>query len=97
MLGLLKFVCQLLTQSAPWPLPGIMRCISNMLILGLSFLVADYVYKAIDALPVTAHPMTQFATGVMALQVDKWTSCLIQLFSSFPITFFCELVFPPSI
>jgi hypothetical protein len=39
-----------------------------------SFLVADYAFKAIDALPVTAHPMTQFATGVMALQVDKWTS-----------------------
>ncbi|CAK7331740.1 unnamed protein product [Dovyalis caffra] len=34
--------------------------------------VADYVFKAIDALPVTAHPMTQFAAGVMALQVDKW-------------------------
>ncbi|KAK4786935.1 hypothetical protein SAY86_010768 [Trapa natans] len=31
--------------------------------------VPDYVYKAIDALPLTAHPMTQFATGVMALQV----------------------------
>lgn len=28
-------------------------------------------YKTIDALPVTAHPMTQFATGVMALQVDN--------------------------
>lgn len=37
----------------------------------LLFLVADYVFKAIDALPVTAHPMTQFATGVMALQVEK--------------------------
>lgn len=34
------------------------------------FLVADHVYKAIDALPESAHPMTQFATGVMALQVD---------------------------
>lgn len=32
--------------------------------------VADYVYKAIDALPLTAHPMTQFSSGVMALQVD---------------------------
>ncbi|PQQ19846.1 citrate synthase [Prunus yedoensis var. nudiflora] len=31
--------------------------------------VPDYVYKAIDALPITAHPMTQFTTGVMALQV----------------------------
>lgn len=31
---------------------------------------ADYVYKAINALPLSAHPMTQFASGVMALQVD---------------------------
>ncbi|KZV21783.1 Citrate synthase family protein [Dorcoceras hygrometricum] len=30
-----------------------------------------HVYKTIDALPVTAHPMTQFATGVMALQVQS--------------------------
>ena len=35
-------------------------------------ILADYVYKAIDALPVTAHPMTQFASGVMALQVCRW-------------------------
>lgn len=34
-----------------------------------NFIAADHVYKTIDALPVTAHPMTQFATGVMALQV----------------------------
>ncbi|KAH7684355.1 Citrate synthase eukaryotic-type protein [Dioscorea alata] len=33
--------------------------------------VPDHVYKAIDAFPVTAHPMTQFATGVMALQVES--------------------------
>ncbi|XP_059651782.1 citrate synthase, mitochondrial isoform X2 [Cornus florida] len=33
--------------------------------------VPDHVYKAIDALPVTAHPMTQLATGVMALQVQS--------------------------
>ncbi|KVI00622.1 Citrate synthase active site-containing protein [Cynara cardunculus var. scolymus] len=33
--------------------------------------IPDYVYKAIDALPVTAHPMTQFTTGVMALQVQS--------------------------
>jgi len=32
--------------------------------------IADYAYKAIDALPVSAHPMTQFTTGVMALQVE---------------------------
>ncbi|TQE08334.1 hypothetical protein C1H46_006116 [Malus baccata] len=32
--------------------------------------VPDYVYKAIDALPITAHPMTQFTTGVMALQLS---------------------------
>lgn len=33
--------------------------------------IPDHVYKAIDALPVTAHPMTQFVTGVMALQVQS--------------------------
>ncbi|XP_031274760.1 citrate synthase, mitochondrial isoform X2 [Pistacia vera] len=33
--------------------------------------IPDYVYKAIDALPETAHPMTQFASGVMALQVQS--------------------------
>ncbi|CAL5444220.1 unnamed protein product [Camellia sinensis] len=33
--------------------------------------VPDHVYKAIDALPVLAHPMTQFAMGVMALQVQS--------------------------
>ncbi|KAF9665453.1 hypothetical protein SADUNF_Sadunf16G0124200 [Salix dunnii] len=33
--------------------------------------VPDYVFKAIDALPINAHPMTQFATGVMALQVQS--------------------------
>jgi hypothetical protein len=33
-------------------------------------LFAEYAYKAIDALPVSAHPMTQFSTGVMALQVE---------------------------
>lgn len=36
----------------------------------LLFFIADYAYKAIDALPVSAHPMTQFTTGVMALQVE---------------------------
>ncbi|KAK9129014.1 hypothetical protein Syun_017811 [Stephania yunnanensis] len=34
-------------------------------------IVPDHVYKAIDALPLTAHPMTQFASGVMALQVQS--------------------------
>ncbi|CAM8952293.1 hypothetical protein QQ045_017905 [Rhodiola kirilowii] len=33
--------------------------------------VPDHVYRAIDALPVTAHPMTQFSTGVLALQVQS--------------------------
>ncbi|KAG4950560.1 hypothetical protein JHK86_043799 [Glycine max] len=33
--------------------------------------IPDYAYKAIDALPVSAHPMTQFTTGVMALQVQS--------------------------
>ncbi|GAB2293120.1 hypothetical protein Dimus_027332 [Dionaea muscipula] len=33
--------------------------------------IPDHVYKTIDALPITAHPMTQFATGVMALQVQS--------------------------
>nr|ACL53084.1 unknown [Zea mays] len=34
-------------------------------------MVAAHVYKTIDALPVDAHPMTQFTTGVMALQVES--------------------------
>ncbi|CAN6448951.1 unnamed protein product [Victoria cruziana] len=33
--------------------------------------IPDHVYKAIDALPLSAHPMTQFVTGVMALQVQS--------------------------
>ncbi|KAG0457585.1 hypothetical protein HPP92_022742 [Vanilla planifolia] len=33
--------------------------------------IPDHVYKAIDALPLSAHPMTQFTTGVMALQVQS--------------------------
>lgn len=33
--------------------------------------IPEYAYKAIDALPVSAHPMTQFSTGVMALQVES--------------------------
>lgn len=41
----------------------------NNIYVILFSLVSDHVYKTIDALPVTAHPMTQFATGVMALQV----------------------------
>lgn len=48
-------------------------CILNSLlalVVNFRFLVtADHVYKTIDALPITAHPMTQFCTGVMALQV----------------------------
>lgn len=32
---------------------------------------AGHVYQAIDALPSSAHPMTQFTTGVMALQVSN--------------------------
>ncbi|GJN23624.1 hypothetical protein PR202_gb11288 [Eleusine coracana subsp. coracana] len=33
--------------------------------------VPGHVYQAIDALPSSAHPMTQFTTGVMALQVES--------------------------
>lgn len=33
--------------------------------------IPDYAFKAINALPVEAHAMTQFATGVMALQVQS--------------------------
>lgn len=33
--------------------------------------VPDHVYKAIDALPLSSHPMTQFTSGVMALQVQS--------------------------
>ncbi|XP_042756943.1 citrate synthase, mitochondrial isoform X1 [Lactuca sativa] len=33
--------------------------------------IPDHVYKAINALPITTHPMTEFTTGVMALQVQS--------------------------
>ena len=32
--------------------------------------VPNHVFAAIDALPMTAHPMTMFVIGVMALQTD---------------------------
>ena len=40
---------------------------------------ADYVFKTIDGLPITSHPMTQFASGVMALQVEFITSSDIHI------------------
>jgi citrate synthase len=33
--------------------------------------VPNHVFATIEALPVTAHPMTQFVTGVMALQTES--------------------------
>lgn len=33
--------------------------------------VPDHAFKVIDSLPETAHPMTQFTTGIMALQVQS--------------------------
>ncbi|HQR92390.1 MAG: citrate (Si)-synthase, eukaryotic [Bacteroidetes bacterium 24-39-8] len=33
--------------------------------------VPNYVFATIDALPLTAHPMTMFVTGVMALQTES--------------------------
>jgi len=33
--------------------------------------VPNYVFDAIEALPVTAHPMTQFVVGIMALQTES--------------------------
>lgn len=33
--------------------------------------VPTHVFSAIDALPVTSHPMTQFVTGIMALQTES--------------------------
>ncbi len=33
--------------------------------------VPDHVFKALDALPTDAHPMTQFSVGIMALQTDS--------------------------
>ena len=33
--------------------------------------VPNHVFDAIDALPVTAHPMTMFVTGIMALQTES--------------------------
>lgn len=50
-------------------------------------------FKAIDALPVSAHPMTQFATGVMALQVVKWTSDHNFLVDALLLWFFWTSVF----
>lgn len=33
--------------------------------------VPNYVFATIDALPISAHPMTMFVTGVMALQIES--------------------------
>lgn len=33
--------------------------------------IPDYVFSTIDALPEHAHPMTQFVTGIMALQSES--------------------------
>ena len=33
-------------------------------------IVPQHVFKAIDALPLTAHPMTQFVVGIMALRTE---------------------------
>jgi len=33
--------------------------------------VPAHVYAAIDALPITTHPMTQFSIGIMAMQTDS--------------------------
>lgn len=33
--------------------------------------IPAHVFKAIDALPVSAHPMTQFVVGIMALQTES--------------------------
>ncbi|GAB1447950.1 MAG: citrate (Si)-synthase, eukaryotic [Bacteroidetes bacterium] len=33
--------------------------------------VPQHVFNAIDALPVTTHPMTQFSIGIMAMQTDS--------------------------
>lgn len=33
--------------------------------------IPAHVYKAIDALPVDAHPMTQFVVGIMAMQTES--------------------------
>ena len=52
-----------------------------MLNYGCFILNADHVYRAIDAFPINAHPMTQFSTGVMALQVNILTA--LQNLSSF--------------
>lgn len=34
-------------------------------------IVPPHVFKAIDALPMTAHPMTQFVVGIMALRTES--------------------------
>ncbi|XWS45672.1 hypothetical protein CRYUN_Cryun14cG0000200 [Craigia yunnanensis] len=65
-------ICCLTTYCFP---PFNLRCKAQVDALSQELrgraVVPDYVFKAIDALPVSAHPMTQFATGVMALQVQS--------------------------
>ena len=45
------------------------RRISNN--LARRSIVPPHVFKTIDALPMTAHPMTQFITGIMALRTES--------------------------
>ncbi|KAH9774709.1 Citrate synthase 4 [Citrus sinensis] len=61
-------------RAGRWLVQGIERschCPRPVPYIPLELHIIYYVYKAIDALPVTAHPMTQFASGVMALQVQS--------------------------
>ncbi|KAJ4843554.1 hypothetical protein Tsubulata_007973 [Turnera subulata] len=45
--------------------------------------VPDYVFKTIDSLPESAHPMTQFAAGVMALQGERKSTPILVLVPDF--------------
>ena len=82
-----RFVASALFLGAvnlKWLLPFSWLKQCNLTFLRFLYLIADYVFKAIDALPVSAHPMTQFATGVMALQVGI---CSRLIFSFITILF----------
>ncbi len=52
-------------------LPGVEDVRELSKILAQRSDIPEHVYRTIDALPVSAHPMTQFVTGIMALQTES--------------------------
>lgn len=43
----------------------------------------EYVKRVLEALPPGTHPMTQFATGILALQVGGWAAWCPALHAAF--------------